>query len=65
VVSCTRDGGTRTLVYSYVLSGSAADGAREERLVARGHLVVASVRAPLVGGGSVVVELEPGPVDCN
>ena len=65
VLSCTRDGDTRTVVYSYVLSGSAADGPHEERLVARGHLVVASVRAPVPGGPSIVVPLEPGPVDCN
>jgi hypothetical protein len=65
VVSCTRDGGTRTLVYRYVLSGSAADGPHQERLVGRGRLVVESVRAPLPGGGSVVVALQPGPVECR
>lgn len=65
VVSCTRDGGLRTLVYRYVLSGSAADGPRQETLVARGRMVVSQVRAPLPGGGFVTVPLEPEPVTCS
>jgi hypothetical protein len=67
VVSCTKVAGDRTLVYSFVLSGSTADGRHELTVTVRvssGPIVVSAVSATEPGGARVVVPLRPGPVIC-
>ena len=68
VVSCTEDSGARTLVYSYVLSGTTEDGLHEATVTApasNGPIVVSAVMATEPGGATVVVPLLPGPVVCG
>ena len=68
MVSCTNVAGDRTLVYSYVLSGSASDGFHEVTVtlgVTSGPIVVSAVAATEPGGVRVVVPLQPGPVICD
>jgi hypothetical protein len=64
-VSCTREGGERTLVYRYVVTGSVDDGPRQETVVARGRIVIELVRVQVAGRGTVTVPLQPGPVECS
>ena len=60
--------GDRTLVYSFVLSGSTTDGRHELTVTLRvssGPIVVSAVSATEPGGRTVIVPLQPGPVICD
>jgi hypothetical protein len=68
VVRCTKEAGDRTLVFTYVLTGSAADGLHEASVTARvsqGPITVATVPALEPDGDPVTVRLQPGPVTCD
>ena len=54
-------------MFSYVLSGSTADGRHEATVSARvsdGPITVSTVQATEPDGTTVVVRLQPGPVVC-
>ena len=67
-MSCTEEAGERTLVYSFVLSGSSADGRYELTVTSpasSGPIVVSAAGATEAGSpDGRRVPLEPGPVVC-